>query len=55
VHKDENCLQVEKPNNEENSNELVADYVLINNSPIDLGHVLLVPRLYSGLNQVRTI
>jgi hypothetical protein len=27
-------------------------YVIINNSPIELGHVLLVPRLKSSLNQV---
>lgn len=32
----------------------LINYVLINVSPIDIGHVLLVPRLHSGHNQVRS-
>lgn len=36
----------------ENDNTETGTYVIINNSPIDMGHVLLVPRLYSSLNQV---
>lgn len=41
--------QITDESNDARSNK---SYIIINNSPIDLGHVLLVPRLYSGLNQV---
>ena len=34
---------------DENDND---DFLIINNSPIDYGHVLIVPKLNSKLNQV---
>jgi hypothetical protein len=32
-----------------------GNFVTINNSALELGHVLIIPQLYSGLNQVLTI
>jgi len=52
VHKSETCLEIKPLNEDDQNSSEIADFVLINNSPIDLGHVLFVPRLYAGLNQV---
>jgi hypothetical protein len=34
--------------------DLDGDFVVINNSALELGHVLIIPQLNSGLNQVLT-
>lgn len=36
-------------NKDEHNN---SSFIIINNSPIEFGHSLIVPRLKSGLNQV---
>ena len=41
-----------KLNRQDENQTLNDDYIIINNSPIELGHSLLVPQLHSNLNQV---